>query len=146
MCSSDLRTGYAGGSATATGSASAGSALTPTFATPTSTADGFTVQVSNYDAAYTWAVSTTAGSATISNAGLVTVAGLTPEQSATVTVTTTRTGYAGGSATATGSASTGSSSALTPTFATPTSTADGFTVQVSNYDAAYTWEIGRAHV
>jgi len=44
------------------------------------------------------------GSATISNAGLVTVTGLTPEQSATVTVTTTRTGYAGGSATAQGAA------------------------------------------
>ena len=49
-------------------------------------------------------MSTTAGSATISNAGLVTVTGLTPGQSATVTVTTTRTGYTGGSATATGSA------------------------------------------
>ena len=72
---------------------------------PTSTADGFAVQVSNYDAAYTWAVSTDEGSATISNTGLVTVTGLTPGQSATVTVTTTRTGYANGTVAATGSAS-----------------------------------------
>jgi len=79
-------------------------AFSPKLAAPASTADGFTVQVSNYDAAYTWAVSTTAGSAAISNAGLVTVTGLTPGQSAAVTVTTTRTGYANGTVTATGSA------------------------------------------
>ena len=115
------------------------SALTPAFGAPTSTVDGFTVQVSNYDAAYTWAVSTDAGTAAVSDSGLVTVTGLAPEQSATVTVTTTRTGYAGGSAPATGSAITGA--ALTPTFGTATSTADGFTVQVSNYEAAYTWAV-----
>ena len=80
-------------------------AFTPKLDAPTSTANGFTVQVSNYDDTYTWAVSTTAGSAAISNAGLVTVTGLTPEQSATVTVTTTRIGYADGTVTTTGSAS-----------------------------------------
>jgi surface protein len=79
-------------------------ALTPTFGTPSSTADGFTVQVSNYDGAYAWTVTTTAGSATISNSGLVTVTGLTSGQSATVTVNTTRTGYNNGSAQASGSA------------------------------------------
>jgi hypothetical protein len=98
-----------GGTGAAPEAPSTSPALTPTFGTPTSTADGFTVQVSNYDAAYTWAVSTTAGSATISNAGLVTVTGLTAEQSATVTVTTTRTGYASGTATSTGSAEAASS-------------------------------------
>ena len=75
-----------------------GAALSPTFGTPSSTADGFTVQVSNYNADYAWTVSTTAGSATISNSGLVTVTGLTSGQSATVTLNTTRTGYNNGSA------------------------------------------------
>ena len=121
-----------GGTSAASSASSAvtptGPALTPTFGTPTSTADGFTVQVSNYDANYTWAVSTTAGSATISNAGLVTVTGLTPEQSATVTVTTTRTGYAGGSATATGSASTGAPGSPT-----------GVTAVAGNAQATVSW-------
>ena len=75
-----------------------------TFGTPSSTADGFTLQVSNYSADYAWTVTTTAGSSTISNSGLVTVTDLTPGQSATVTVTTTRTGYTNGSAQVSGSA------------------------------------------
>jgi titin len=114
-------------------------ALVPTFGTPSSTADGFTVQVSNYNADYAWTVAITAGSATISDSGLVTVTGLTSGQSATATVNTTRAGYNSGSADVSGSAATGS--ALTPTFDSPSSTADGFTVQVSNYSADYTWTV-----
>jgi titin len=45
------------------GSATAG-ALVPNFATPTGTADGFTVQVTNYDESFTWSVSSAAGSPT----------------------------------------------------------------------------------
>jgi hypothetical protein len=105
-------------------------AFTPKLAAPASTADGFTVQVSNYDAAYTWAVTTTAGSATISNAGLVTVTGLTPEQSATVTVTTTRTGYANGTVTATGSASAAATAPGSPT---------GVTAVAGNAQATVSW-------
>ena len=160
--------------------------LDPQFETPSSTANGFTVQVSNYDGSYSWLVSTTVGSATISGTGLITVTGLAPVEGATVTVSTskinhtsqqaevsgsalsiptatisgtglitvtglapgesatvtavtTRTGYNAGTADTSGVALTGS--ALTPTFATPTTTADGFTVQVSNYDANFTWSV-----
>jgi hypothetical protein len=81
-----------------------GPALTATFGATASTTDGFTVQVSNYNADYAWTVTTTAGSANISNSGLVTVTGLTSGQSATVTVTATRTGYDNGSAQVNGSA------------------------------------------
>jgi hypothetical protein len=81
-----------------------GPALNPTFGTPSSTADGFTVQVSNYDGAHTWAVTTTAGSAVISDSGLVTVTGLTSGQTANVAISTTRAGYDNGSAQANGSA------------------------------------------
>jgi len=121
------------------GNSEALAALVPTFGTPSSTADGFTVQVSNYNADYVWTVTTTAGSATISNSGLVMVTGLAPGESATVTVTTTRSGYNSGSAQVSGSAATGSG--LTPTFGTSSSTADGFIVQVSNHDGAYTWAV-----
>lgn len=79
-------------------------ALTPAFATPTATADGFTVQVSNYDVNFTWAVAISAGSVSIDGSGLITATGLNPSQSATVTVNATRPGFNNGSNTVTGSA------------------------------------------
>ena len=98
------RTGYNNGSAQVSGSAATGSGLTPTFGTPSATADGFTVQISNYSTDYTWGKSTNAGTVSISSSGLITVTGLTSGQSATVTVTTTRTGYDNGSAQVSGGA------------------------------------------
>jgi len=53
----------------------------------------FTVQVSNYDSAFTYAVTSNAGQASINSTGLITVTGLRPDQSATVTMTTSRSGY-----------------------------------------------------
>ena len=121
-----------------TGSANVGAALTPEFGAVSSTADGFTVQVSNYDAAYVWEVSVSTGSAAIDGNGLITVSDLAPSQSATVSVTASRTGYESGAADISGSASVGA--ALTPEFGGVVSTADGFTVQVSNYDSD-TWDV-----
>ncbi|MEI8081984.1 MAG: hypothetical protein WCI74_09090, partial [Actinomycetes bacterium] len=133
-------TGYVGGSATVT-AAALNAALTPTFDTPVRTATGYTVNVTNYSASYTWPTPTvSAGSVAVGSPSgstvLYTVSGLTPGQSADLTVTTTRTGYVGGTATVTGQALL---AALTPTFDTPVRTATGFTVNVTNYDAAYTW-------
>ncbi|MDP4014418.1 MAG: fibronectin type III domain-containing protein [Candidatus Nanopelagicales bacterium] len=85
-----------------------GPALTPAFGTPTSTADGFTVQVSNYDGDFTWGVSASSGSVSIDGSGLVTVTGLDPGESSTVTVTTDRTGYDSGTADVEGTASSAS--------------------------------------
>ena len=81
-------------------------ALTPTFGPVTSMPDGFTVDVTNHDGAYGWAASTTAGSAAISGAGRITVTGLNPAESGTVTVTSSRAGYPQGSAPVTGAATT----------------------------------------
>ena len=135
------RTNYNNGSATVTGTSTAGSALTPTFGTATATASGFTVQISNYSANsanYTFAGTATAsGIVAISVTGLITVTGVAPGTSSTATITTTRTGYSGGSAAVSATSTTGT--ALTPTFGTPTATAGGFTVTITNYDAAYTW-------
>jgi hypothetical protein len=77
--------------------------LTPAFGTPTATAIGYTVQITNYSASYTWAGTATAsGSVAISNTGLVTVTGVAAGTSSTATITTARTGYTGGSSTVTG--------------------------------------------
>lgn len=108
-------------------------ALTPTFSTPTRTDDGFTVEITNYDPAFTWTPSVgTIDAAT----GVLTVTGLAAGASSTVTVQTTRATYANGSAAVTGQAL---SAALNPTFSTPTRTGDGFTATITNHDANYTW-------
>ena len=114
------------------------SGLTPVFGIVNATADGFTVQVGNYDADYTWSLTTTAGSVNINGNGLITVTGLARGESATVTVSTTRDGYDDGSATIQGTALL---LGLAPTFGSTSATADGFTVAVSNYDADYTWSV-----
>jgi uncharacterized repeat protein (TIGR02543 family) len=118
-------------------------ALNPVFGTPTSTADGFTVSITNYDATYTWATPTvTSGSvavtSTTGSTRVLTVTGLSPGTTATITQGTTKAGHGNGSATVSGSSTTGA--ALTPTFSTPTRTSGGFTVTITNYDAAYTWD------
>ena len=133
------RAGFNDGSAEVTGNATVGAALTPEFDAVSSTVDGFTVQVSNYDGAFVWEVSASTGSAAINNSGLITVTGLTPSQTATVNVTASRTGYESGTAEISGSANVGA--ALTPEFNDVVSTADGFTVQIINYNAGFTWDV-----
>ena len=134
------RTGFNSGSGTVTGSSNPGlAALNPTFGSPTSTVDGFTVQITNYDAAFAFTGTATAnGTVAIDGTGFVTVTGVAPGTSSTATITTTRTGYNSGSGTVTGSSTT-TPNAINPIFGTPTSTANGFTVQIINYDPAFTY-------
>ena len=101
---STTRAVFASGASELTGSAATGAALAPVFGEPESTVDGCTVQVSNYNADDTWAVTATVGAANISGSGLVVVEGLTLGQIATVTVSTSRSGFASGSEQLTGSA------------------------------------------
>jgi outer membrane protein OmpA-like peptidoglycan-associated protein len=81
------------------------SGLIPTFSTVTTASAGFTVTVTNYSASYTWSVTvTTPATVTLSSSGLITVTGLIGDGAeATVTVTTSRTGYTTQSASITGS-------------------------------------------
>jgi hypothetical protein len=129
------QTGFANGSAPVTAT-SLNAANTPAFGTPTATPDGFNVQITNYNGAFTYGGTTTAGSVSISGTGLVTVTGVSPNTSSTVTITTTQTGFANGSAPVT---ATSLNAANTPAFATATPTPDGYTVQISNYDANFTY-------
>ena len=114
--------------------------VTPAFDAAEQTADGFTVAISNYDAAYSWDVSADGGATATLDAATatVTVTDLAAGASATLSVTTTKAGHAGGLASATGAAL---SLALTPELGALTATAGGFTVVISNYDAAYTWAV-----
>jgi hypothetical protein len=80
--------------------------LTPTFSTPVAVAAGFTVNITNYDASYAWAITVNNGAVAIGTASgsviPLTVSGLTSAQSAIITANTTRTGYASGNATVSG--------------------------------------------
>ena len=118
----------------------AGNALTPTFGTPTATADGFTVSITNYDATFTWATPTVgSGSVSVTSTSgsnrVLTVTGLSPGTTATITQGTSRTGYTSGSATVSGT----SISAPSPTISsfassnvnTPSSAVFGSTVTIT---------------
>lgn len=132
------RSGYNNGSSSTSSTSALNAALTPAFGTYTQTASGFTVQITNYSSSYTWGRSATNGaSVSISNSGLVTVSGLAAGASSVATITTTRSGYVGGSAATVSTAAL--LGALTPSFGTYTPTSDGFTVAITNYDTAYTW-------
>jgi len=78
--------------------------FSPMFSSVSSYDRRSTVQVTNYDAAFTYTASSSTGQASINSTGLVTVIGLNPGQSATVTVTTTRAGYETGTASVSASA------------------------------------------
>ena len=131
------KTGFTEADAGVTGAA-LDAALVPTFGTSTRTADGYTVQITNYDGTFAWAATPVDGSATVSASGLVTVTGLAPGASTSVAVSTTRTGYVSGHASAPGTAL---ETGIAPTFGTPTRTADGYTVQIANYDPAVTYTL-----
>ncbi|MFN6049961.1 MAG: hypothetical protein ACK47R_03945, partial [Planctomycetia bacterium] len=129
-----FRANYADGSAQVTAT-SLLAANIPTFGTPTPTADGFTVQITNFNGAFTYSATVTAGSVSISGTGLVSVTGVSSGASSTATIITTQTGYADGSAQV---IATSLNAANNPTFGTPVPTADGFTVQITNFDANFT--------
>jgi uncharacterized membrane protein YphA (DoxX/SURF4 family) len=124
---------------------------TPVLSTATSTSDGFTFLITNYDSGFTWNATTTSGTANVNASGLVTVTGLQALGSATVTVTSSKTGFTNGQATRVGAALDGDPSAVTPAFtAVPlvagstnttfaTSVLDGCDAQISNFNNRLTW-------
>jgi len=79
-------------------------ALNPTFGQYAGIVGGWRVPVANYDASFTWAVTTTAGAATINGGGLVEVTGLADSQSSTITVTTSKANHHNGSGSTQGQA------------------------------------------
>ena len=72
--------------------------LVPQFVNATSLARGFSVEISPYTSKYRWTAASSAGSATISDQGVVRVTGLSAGQTAVLTIRTSRNGYADGRA------------------------------------------------
>jgi len=77
--------------------------VVPTTTSPVATATGFTFSISNFSSSYTYALTTTKGSVSRSTED-VTVTGLDAGESATVTISVTRTNYKPASKMVTGSA------------------------------------------
>jgi uncharacterized repeat protein (TIGR02543 family) len=119
--------------------------IIPVFDTSTATANGFTFNVTNYDSRTAWSAAVTAGTGNVSvgtASGLslpITVSGMNNGATVSVQITTTRSTYDTGTASTAG---TSLNAALTPTFATPYVTTNGFTAAITNFDANYTWYVG----
>jgi len=133
------KAGTATVSSSVSGVASVGNALTPTFGTPTPTSAGFNVSITNFDSKFSCTATSNSGSANISSTGAVSVTGLMPGSSATVNVKCSRAGYLDGSGQVTSSAQIGL--ALTPVFGPVSYNPSGFSIQISNYDPKFTWNL-----
>jgi uncharacterized repeat protein (TIGR02543 family) len=120
-----------------------GTQVNPTFGPSTSTVDGFTVNITNYDATYTYGVPQfTVGSGTISVGTatgsnlLITVTGMSPGSLATFSIGNQKTGFSSGTGLASGSAL---NAAKVPVIGSTVALTSGFTAAVTNYDSAYQW-------
>lgn len=120
-----------------------GLSFAPVFDTPVSTSSGFTVNVTNYDAAYVWqSAIVIVGSGTVSigtaaNGKLpLTVTGMAAGAASTISITSSRQNYTDGVSSISGSAL---KAALTPTVGNIVATTEGFTASITNFDSAFQW-------
>jgi hypothetical protein len=106
-------------------------AVVPTATTPFATATGFTFTISNFSNNYTYVLTTTKGTVSRSTDD-VTVTGLTAGESATVTISVTRSTYKPASKTVTGSATPASTTTTTvkPSVTTATTAAPALSIVI----------------
>jgi alpha-tubulin suppressor-like RCC1 family protein len=113
----------------------------PTFDTPVAAPGGFSVNVTNYDASWTWSPTVTAGTVSsgtpIGSMLPLTVSGLSADQLATVSLVTARAGYVDGSGSITGQAAPAPSP--TPAPPTPASAPIDVRADAGNASATVTW-------
>ncbi len=109
----------------------AGTSLTPTFSAVAAAIGGFRFSLTNYSAANTYTTTTT-GSVSIASNGLVTVTGLAPGVTATVTISVSRSGYTSASGHVSGSAVSDSPSVANPDKAVLTAVSGTYGAQIDN--------------
>ncbi len=115
-----------------------GPGVAPTFGTPVRTADGFTVEITNYEASTNYTPTVTNGATASVSGSTVTVSGLAPTAPSTLTLAAARFGYTIASADVSGSAL---AAGEKPTLGTTTSIDYGFTFEITNYDVSATYVI-----
>lgn len=139
-----IKAGFETGTATSMAIATLAVGRTPTFDTNTaiSTANGFKINISNYDASYQWIGTSSSESATvtINETGTATVTGIAPGTLSSITISSSRNGYSTESATTLSYASiTGEGLVPIIDSTTAVATGDGFTMNLTNHDPAYLW-------
>lgn len=118
--------------------------LSFSFATPTRFANGYTSRISNYDPNFSYSItvlsttSSTTPTPALSSNGSISVTTMTYGSATEISVTATRIGYISKTETLTANAL---AAPLFATFDTTTvvQTIDGFKLQISNFDSAYSW-------
>ena len=110
--------------------------IAPSFSGDAATTTGFSFTIANYAASASYTVSTTSGTVSRSDA-TVTVTGLSLGDSATVTVGVSQAGSTAASATHHAAAMVAGTA---PTFSGLVATADGFHVEIANYDPALDYD------
>jgi uncharacterized repeat protein (TIGR02543 family)/LPXTG-motif cell wall-anchored protein len=122
-----------------------GPSFTPTFGLSTSTADGFTVTVTNFDSSVIFDNATiTSGTGLVSigapTGGLlpITVSGMSPGSTSTFSLRSSKQGFSDGIGYASGSSL---QAALIPTFSNVVTSTGGLTATISNYDQNYQWTV-----
>ena len=110
----------------------AGTSLTPTVSSSSSAIGGFHFTVTNFTTANTYVASSTTGTVTVSSGGLVTVTGLAPGASSTVTLTVSRTGYSSAISHVSGTASGDSPTVSNPDTAVLTSVSGTYGAQIND--------------
>jgi len=111
----------------------------PEFGDVTASAYGFSTPIMNYDNNQMYMATATAGIASIDSTGVVVVTGLSPDETAAVTVTVERPGYSSAESTRAGSSL---KAALTYVFGEVIPTVDGFTVPILNYSPVWETKVG----
>ena len=120
-----------------------GQSFTPIFGPSTATSNGFTVNVTNFDASFVYDSGTvTSGSGSVfigSPAGgllPITVTGMSAGATSTISIRSSKEGVSDGIGYASGSAL---QAALIPTVDNIVRATGGFTARIANYDANFTW-------
>lgn len=91
----------------------------PTFTTPVSTADGFTTTISNYSASYSYSTTASNGANVVRSGAQISVSGLAPSATSTVSVVASRSGFRPVTATVNGRASDPATTTTTTTVPVP---------------------------
>ncbi|MEY4043695.1 MAG: hypothetical protein RL529_1262, partial [Actinomycetota bacterium] len=109
----------------------------PSFGEVVSTAEGFTTELTDYDESFTYQISASNGTATLEGR-YITVTGLEPGQSSTITVVKTREDSVPAAAQISGQAAL---LTFTPILGDIQVQEDGFAVPFYNYEPAFDWAI-----
>lgn len=133
------RDGYTTGASTFVANMPIGSALNPIANSSGITCSTATYKVSNFDPKFTWSVVSSAGKVSLDSSGNILMYQLGSGVAYTLTISTTRAGYAPGKTVISGTTTTGS--CLAPLFDKVIQTSSGFQVAVMNFSPTFTWTV-----